>query len=93
MASIARVNIYEDRDDLWLKHQKVPAYVATLGGQSLYDYERIDKGILVIGNESKGVRSEIIARADFEITIPKKGGAESLNAAVATGIILSHLLI
>ena len=49
-------------------------------------------GILLIGNESKGVRAEFIQQATHQITIPRIGEAESLNAAVATGIILSHLV-
>jgi TrmH family RNA methyltransferase len=92
MGSIARVNVYYDEEGTWLPKQKVPVYAATLDGKSLFNHARTDKGILVIGNESKGIRPEIMEYATEKITIPKKGGAESLNAAVATGIILSHLL-
>jgi len=92
MASIARVNVFYDEMDQWLEEQTVPVFAATLNGASLYDHPKIEKGILVIGNESKGIREEILQLAKEKITIPKKGGPESLNAAVATGIILSHLL-
>ena len=92
MASIARVNVYYDEKEEWLKEQAVPVFAATLNGKSLYQYTKSEKGILVIGNESKGIKKEILQYATEEITIPKKGEAESLNAAVATGIILSHLL-
>ena len=54
--------------------------------------DNITAGILLIGNESKGVRSSYIQQATHQITIPRIGEAESLNAAVATGIILSHLV-
>jgi RNA methyltransferase, TrmH family len=54
--------------------------------------EKINEGIIVIGNESKGVNEEILKLANVQITIPGKGKAESLNAGVATGIILSHLV-
>ena len=47
---------------------------------------------LVIGNESKGVSEAIMNMATHKITIPRKGGAESLNAAISAGIICSHLL-
>ena len=53
---------------------------------------KITGGIIIIGNESKGVQPAIMEMADRKITIPKIGHAESLNAAVATGIVLSHLL-
>lgn len=92
MASIARVNVYYDENEEWLKGQSVPVLAATLHGDSLYDCSTMKEGILIIGNESKGVRKEILQHATEQITIPKRGEAESLNAAVATGIILSHLL-
>ena len=46
----------------------------------------------MIGNESKGISKELQEILTEKITIPKIGKAESLNAAVATGIILSQLL-
>jgi RNA methyltransferase, TrmH family len=93
MASIARVNVYYDEKEEWLKDQTSSVLAATLHGSSLYDRSKIKDGVLIIGNESKGVRKEILQYATDEITIPGRGGAESLNAAVATGIILSHLLM
>jgi TrmH family RNA methyltransferase len=92
MASIARVNVYYDENEEWLKEQTVPVFAATLNGNSLYQHAPIEKGILIIGNESKGIKKEILQYTTEGITIPGKGEAESLNAAVATGIILSHLL-
>lgn len=92
MASIARVNVYNDEDGKWLMGQNVPIYAATLNGTPLPGHSKTDKGILIIGNESKGISKEILHFATEQITIPKRGEAESLNAAVATGIILSHLL-
>ena len=92
MASIARVNVFYDEKENWLKEQSIPIYAATLQGSSLYEHSKVEGGILIIGNESKGIRKEILQYATEQITIPKKGNAESLNAAVATAIILSHLL-
>ncbi len=69
----------------------MPIYAAVLVGKNLYDQPRIREGLLLIGNESKGIRPELLERATHAITIPRIGQAESLNAAVATGIILSHL--
>jgi TrmH family RNA methyltransferase len=92
MASIARVNVFYDEDDNWLRKQNVPMFAATLHGKSLYEFQKPKEGILLIGNESKGLRKELMEKAQERITIPRKGAAESLNAAVATGILLSHLL-
>lgn len=49
-----------------------------------------ERSILVIGSESHGVSEEISSLADLRVAIPKFGTAESLNAAMACGIILSH---
>src|SRR5437660_1749728 len=75
-----------------LKKQCLPVFAVSLHGKSLYQHTKIDRGILIIGNESRGISRELMDMATEKITIPKKGGAESLNAAVAAGIILSHLL-
>jgi len=92
MASIARVHVLYDEEGSWLQGQEGPFYAATLEGTSLYSIEKSSRGVLLIGNESRGLRPELAAMATHRITIPRRGGAESLNAAVATGIILSHLL-
>jgi TrmH family RNA methyltransferase len=92
MGSFARVRV--DYTDLagWLKKNKeVRTYAAVLDGKDITQMEKLTKGILIIGNESKGISEEILNEVDTRITIPGKGNADSLNAAVATGIILSHL--
>jgi RNA methyltransferase, TrmH family len=92
MASISRVNVFYDEEEQWLQQQKGLVYAAVLDGSSVYDAEKRSPFILVIGNESKGIRPELLPPGTKKITIPGKGAAESLNAAVATGIILSHLI-
>lgn len=91
MASIARVGVHYDEDETWLAQSQLAVYAAALHGSPLSSFGKIDNGILVIGNESKGIRKEILSLATETVTIPRRGTAESLNAAVATGIILSHL--
>jgi RNA methyltransferase, TrmH family len=93
MASIARVNVWYDQHHDWLQKQQVPKLAATLGGTSLYQQKPLKEGILLIGNESKGLQPFLLEMATHQITIPRLGQAESLNAAVATGIILSHLVV
>ncbi|RYZ24262.1 MAG: RNA methyltransferase [Chitinophagaceae bacterium] len=93
MASLARVNLWYDEDASWLNRQELPVLAAVLGGTSVYEYAGAAAGgILLIGNESKGLRPGLQERATVKLTIPRIGGAESLNAAVATGIIVSHLV-
>jgi len=93
MGSLARVRVeYVDLPAWVEKHKKeVPVYAATLRGADVSKMQKINEGILIIGNESRGISNEILELTDQQITIPRKGKAESLNAAVAAGIILSHL--
>jgi TrmH family RNA methyltransferase len=49
------------------------------------------RSVIVIGSESHGVSADVSALADKRITIPRFGNAESLNAAMACGVILSYL--
>ncbi len=91
MGSFLRVSVYYTRLKEILKRSFVPVYGALLNGKSIYDMDKIQEGILVIGNESRGIRDNIMPFIFHPVTIPRRGKAESLNAAVATGIILSHI--
>ena len=53
--------------------------------------QKLNECLLVIGNEGNGIRNDIYPFVQKKISIPKFGNAESLNAAVATGIILWKL--
>ena len=93
MGSIARVKVFYTELSSWLAKQKnIPIYGAMLDGEDVTAIPKIKEGIIVIGNESKGISDDVLKLINKKITIPQKGKAESLNAAVATGIILSHLL-
>ncbi len=93
MGSISRVPVwYGDVGSVIRSAAGMPVYAALLEGASLYGQERSRRGFIVIGNESKGIGEDLQALATQRITIPRIGEAESLNAAVATGIILSHLV-
>ena len=93
MGSIARVKLYYMDLAPWLSERTgIPIYATGLEGRDTRSVDRIKEGIIIIGNESKGINPDVMQYATVKITIPKKGSAESLNAAVATGIILSHLV-
>ncbi|MCK4569258.1 MAG: RNA methyltransferase [Bacteroidales bacterium] len=89
MGSIARVKVYYADLDEYLSESKLPVYATVMEGSSIWD-AKPGKGIYVIGNESKGIRAEVLRHATYKISIPSsEGGTESLNAAVATGIIMA----
>lgn len=93
MGSIARVEVYYTDLQEWLSAQEeARIYATTLEGEDITEMKKINSGIILIGNESRGISSQLMELANVRITIPRVGKAESLNAAVATGVVLSHLL-
>ena len=89
MASLQRVNlIYTDIESLLFENKTIKKFAAALHGRSLKTISHLNEGLLIIGNESKGISEGIMQLADEKITIARFGEAESLNAAVAAGIIL-----
>jgi TrmH family RNA methyltransferase len=92
MGSIARVHVlYEDLPAFLQQHTGIPVYAAMLDGQPVASVGKVKEGIILIGNESRGISGDLLQSVQHKITIPRAGGAESLNAAVAAGIILSHI--
>jgi len=55
--------------------------------QAVADVDLAQSCALVIGNEGAGVRAEVLAACDVEVRIPQSGHVDSLNAAVAAGIL------
>jgi len=93
MGSLARVHMAESNIHQLLTQTAVPSYAATLHGENIAGFAPIEEGIILIGNEGRGLRDEILTVSTHRITIPRLGGAESLNAAVATGIICGRMMI
>jgi len=92
MGSLARVNVlYGSLHTFIEANIDISVYAATLSGTSVFHLKNINEGIILIGNESKGISEELLNMASMKITIPRYGTAESLNAAVAAGIVLSHM--
>jgi TrmH family RNA methyltransferase len=93
MGSIGRVKVaYVELAQIIKEHQQIPVYAAALNGENLFEMEIPSEAFLVIGNESKGVSDAIMKLATHKIHIPGNGKAESLNAGVAAGIILSKIV-
>lgn len=72
-----------------LRESGIPSYAAHLDGKRVYDELPLTQGCaFLIGNEGNGLSAELTAKADEKIIIPMAGGAESLNAAMAAGILV-----
>ena len=68
------------------------ACVPDAGALSVCDAPLSDGCVCLIGNEGNGLKAETIAACDAAVTIPMAGRAESLNAAMAAGIVMWELL-
>lgn len=92
MGAIFRVQILET-DDLVktlkeIKKNKFEVIATSLDtNDSIYDIDYMKK-VIVIGNEANGVSKEVHKLADNKVKIPMLGKTESLNASVATGIMV-----
>lgn len=63
-----------------------------LDGDSFYEREKVSSSfILIIGNEGNGISEAVRKTATHHLRLPMRGGAESLNAAVAAGIMMYDL--
>ena len=92
MGAIYRVNIIEVENLEWtlkdLQKDGFKVVVTSLDtNNSIYDIS-YNKSIVVIGNEANGVSKEVQELANERVKIPMLGKTESLNAAVATGIMI-----
>ncbi|NJO92992.1 MAG: RNA methyltransferase [Chloroflexia bacterium] len=65
-------------------------YAMTLKGEDIYKTSLNFHSIIIVGNEANGINDEILKYVDREITIPRFGKAESLNAAVATAVVFDN---
>jgi RNA methyltransferase, TrmH family len=96
MGACLRVPIFEDVQltDYQALHPTSNIMGAVLNGQNIYTSPPPKTGILVIGNEGRGIRPDTMPLLTHRLTIPsghQTSGAESLNAAVATGILVAFI--
>ena len=91
MGSLARVNIsYVNLVD-FISQSKIPVFGALLEGKSIYKIDWKNEGLIILGNEGKGITQEVISKVNQPVTIPNFGEAESLNVAVSAAIFCSEI--
>lgn len=91
--SFARVDVYYmDLEDFFTKHKNLPVFAADMRGENIHETQFPFPGILLLGNETHGIPDELARFITKRITIPRIGGAESLNVGVAGAIILDNWL-
>jgi RNA methyltransferase, TrmH family len=94
MGSIVRVElVYANLYEYIKSNPEIPVIAGSINGENLEDKIKLPGAMLLMGNESRGISHELELLASKRIRIPGNGNAESLNVAVATGILLSKIEI
>ncbi len=91
MGSVLRMQIIYTPLKEKLLELQLPVYAACLNGESSTKISFPQAGILIIGSESHGISEALLQISNYIITIPGTGNSESLNAAVACGILLAEI--
>lgn len=92
-----RVHYFKSRDAIlkWIDRcNDISVYGTFLEGENIYQTTLSSKGLLVMGNEGKGISQEIAAKVNQKLLIPAMSDqhVESLNVGIATAICLSEIL-
>lgn len=93
MGSIFRMQIIETDVVKFLKEVNTPVFGALMQGKNVYHTHINNKGVVIIGSESHGIRENVMPFVSCPINIPRAESSqtESLNASVAAGIIISEI--
>lgn len=99
MGAIIHVNVfYYDLKNLFeiAAINKIPIFGTLLEGDSIYNHKLNNKGIILLGNESKGISEELIPFITERIMIPRFGNSkqriDSLNVGMAASVVFSEFL-
>lgn len=91
MGSFTRVTVFYTNLVDYLNTNKQPVYGTFLNGENVHALSFGTEGIIVVGNEANGISPDVEKFVTERITIPAFGKAESLNAAIATAVVLDNV--
>jgi TrmH family RNA methyltransferase len=99
MGALLHVNVfYHDLKKIFASavENSIPVFGTLLEGDSIYNHKLDKKGIILLGNESKGISDELIPFITDKIRIPKfsnaREGIDSLNVGMAAAVVFSEFL-
>jgi TrmH family RNA methyltransferase len=99
MGALLHVNVYYTDLEEFLKEaikRELPVYGTVLEGESIYTHDLKQEGVILFGNESKGISPELDSFLTDRIFIPGAGiskpGIDSLNVGMAASIVFSEFL-
>jgi TrmH family RNA methyltransferase len=90
MGSFTRVDFFYSDLEVFLTKVKLPIYGAFLEGENIHQLELKPEGVILMGNESKGISDRLNPLVTHKLTIPAFGKAESLNVAIASAVICDN---
>ncbi|MDZ7897098.1 MAG: RNA methyltransferase [Arcicella sp.] len=91
MGSFTRSRLYYTDLEGFIRNQNANIYGTLLDGDNIHKIKFSNSGYIIIGNEANGISSNIEQLITHKITIPRFGQAESLNAGIATAVVLDNL--
>jgi len=91
MGSFARMTVHTGDLAVALAGCPVPVLGCDLNGEDVHSCRPGPDAVIVIGSEGRGLSPAVKACITRFITIPRLGGAESLNAAIAAAIVCDNL--
>jgi TrmH family RNA methyltransferase len=99
MGALLHVNVYyHNLKDLFIPAQtkKISIFGTLLEGESIYSHKLDNKGIIVLGNESRGISEDMLPFVTHKIMIPKfcsaGQGIDSLNVGMAASVVFSEFM-
>ncbi len=95
MGAVFRIQVLEMSEDEIIDKSKlmdIKLFAAVMDGDNIHNHAAPKQGVLLMGNEAKGLSNKLIESASERISIPGGGAAESLNVGVATGILVDWAL-
>lgn len=92
MWSFTRVKVIPTNLEEFLSNTEIPVYWAYLEWENVHNKDFAPQWHIIIWNESHGISPELEKYVTDKVTIPKIGWAESLNAWVATAVILDNVV-
>jgi RNA methyltransferase, TrmH family len=98
MGSLSRVKIYYYDIPFFIREirkiQSVPLIGTVLDGENIYTCDLPENGVIVMGNESRGISENLKLSLNYKLTIPSKSDlsvcSESLNVATAAAIVMAE---
>ena len=91
MGSFTKVKLYYTDLPTYLNEAQLPIIGAFTTGEDVHYASLPSEGLIVIGNETRGISKALMPYIQQQVSIPRYGGAESLNAAIATAILCDNL--